>query len=170
MTDRMTPEQRHHCMASIRSKNTKPELIVRRFLHAHGFRYRIHVKKLPGTPDIVLPHYHTVVFVNGCFWHGHECSSYRKPKTHIKFWEEKINLNRKRDLRERLKLRSIGWHVIQLWECQLKPKVQKENLNSLLYTLNHITLLNYDAKEHTLYSVEETDKITENEIDYHKKK
>jgi DNA mismatch endonuclease (patch repair protein) len=105
------------------------------------------------------------IFIHGCFWHGHECYSYRKPKTHIKFWEEKINLNRKRDLRERLKLRSIGWHVIQLWECQLKPKVQKENLNSLLYTLNHITLLNYDAKEHTLYSVEETDKITENEIE-----
>lgn len=138
----MTPEQRHQCMSHVRGRNTKPEMIVRKFLFAHKFRYRLHVNRLPGTPDIVLHKYQTVIFVNGCFWHGHNgCPLYTLPKTNTQFWQTKINRNIERDLNNRLKLRQMGWHVIQLWECQLKPKVREQHLESLLYTLNHILLL-----------------------------
>lgn len=138
----MTPEQRHQCMSHVRGRNTKPEMIVRKFLFAHKFRYRLHVNRLPGTPDIVLHKYQTVIFVNGCFWHGHNgCPLYTLPKTNTQFWQTKINRNIERDLNNRLKLRQMGWHVIQLWECQLKPKVREQHLESLLYTLNHILFL-----------------------------
>lgn len=151
MPDKLTPEQRHRCMASIRSKDTKPEVIVRKFLFAHGYRFRIHVKRLPGTPDIVLKKYRTCIFVNGCFWHGHEgCKYYVLPKTNTEFWKTKIERNRERDLDRRVQLRDKGWHVIQLWECQLKPKVREENLQGLLYTLNKIMLLNYQAKPYQM--------------------
>lgn len=134
-------------MSRIRSKNTKPEILVRKFLFAHGFRYRINVKTLPGTPDIVLKKYKTVIFVNGCFWHGHEgCRYAHLPKSNLEYWETKINRNKERDLQERIQLRRMGWHVIQFWECQLKPKVREENLNGLLYALNKIVLVNYKAK------------------------
>ena len=159
----MTPEQRHFCMASIRGKNTRPEILVRKYLFAHGYRFRIHVKKLPGTPDIVLLKYRTVIFVNGCFWHGHRnCTFYSKPKSNVDFWEQKIERNIKRDLENRIKLRDMGWHVIQFWECQLKPKVREENLQGLLYTLNKIMILNYQSKPYRM--VEEEKKIVaENE-------
>ena len=147
MPDKLTPEQRHKCMASIKSRNTKPEVMVRKFLFAHGYRFRINVKRLPGTPDIVLKKYRTCIFVNGCFWHGHEgCRYYVMPKTNTEFWRVKIERNRERDIDRRIKLRDMGWHVIQIWECQLKPKVREENLNGLLYTLNRIMLMNYQAK------------------------
>ena len=163
MADKMTPEQRHFCMASIRGKNTRPEILVRKYLFAHGYRFRIHVKKLPGTPDIVLLKYRTVIFVNGCFWHGHRnCTFYSKPKSNVDFWEQKIERNIKRDLENRIKLRDMGWHVIQFWECQLKPKVREENLQGLLYTLNKIMILNYQSKPYRM--VEEEKKIVaENE-------
>ncbi len=91
MTDKMTPEQRHRCMASVHSKDTKPEMLVRRYLFGCGFRYRLHVRSLPGSPDIVLAKYKTVIFVNGCFWHGHEgCPLYRMPKSNVVFWRKKI--------------------------------------------------------------------------------
>ncbi len=142
MADKMTPEQRHICMSHVRSKNTKPEMIVRRFLFAHGFRYRIHVSVLPGKPDIVLRKYKTVIFINGCFWHGHEnCHIYVMPKSNVEFWSKKIQRNKERDLKERIRLRMMGWHVILLWECQLKPKKRDETLNGLAYTLNHIFLM-----------------------------
>lgn len=163
MADKMTPEQRHFCMASIRGKNTRPEILVRKYLFAHGYRFRIHVKKLPGTPDIVLLKYRTVIFVNGCFWHGHRnCTFYSKPKSNVDFWEQKIERNIKRDLENRIKLRDMGWHVIQFWECQLKPKVREENLQGLLYTLNKIMILNYQSKP---YRMEEEEKrlVAENE-------
>lgn len=148
MSDKMTPEQRHRCMSHIRSKNTKPEMLVRRYLFAHGFRYRIHVKNLPGKPDIVLRKYRTVIFVNGCFWHGHEgCGSYSFPKSNVDFWRKKIKRNRERDLQETIALHSMGWHIIRIWECQLKPKVRMATLTSLEYTLNHIFLMNYGHKE-----------------------
>lgn len=157
MVDVLTPEQRHHCMSRIRSKNTKPEILVRKFLFAHGFRYRIHVKTLPGTPDIVLKKYKTVIFVNGCFWHGHEgCRYAHLPKSNLEYWETKINRNKERDLQERIQLRRMGWHVIQFWECQLKPKVKEENLNGLLYALNKIVLVNYKAK---VYEVMEEERV-----------
>lgn len=147
MVDKLTPEQRHRCMSHIRSRNTKPEIIVRKYLFAHGFRYRVNVKKLPGTPDIVLRKYRTVIFVNGCFWHGHEgCKYFVLPKSNVDFWKKKIERNRERDLKERIRLRDMGWHVIQLWECQLKPKVRQRTLEGLLYTLNKMVLLNFGAR------------------------
>ena len=148
MADKMTPAQRHYCMSRIGSKNTKPELIVRRFLHAHGLRYRLHVRRLPGTPDLVLPRYKTVILVNGCFWHGHDCSAYKLPRTRTEFWEDKIARNRERDARKYLQLRAMNWHVIQIWECQLKPRMRQATLHGLLRTLNRILLLNYGAKEY----------------------
>ena len=147
MTDKMTPEQRHRCMSHVRSKNTKPEMLVRRFLFSRGFRYRVNVKYLPGKPDIVLRKYHTVIFVNGCFWHGHEgCGSYSFPKSNVDFWKNKIERNRQRDQEEAMALCSMGWHVIRIWECELKPKVRTATLESLAYTLNHILLINYGQK------------------------
>jgi DNA mismatch endonuclease, patch repair protein len=147
MTDRLTPAQRHRCMSHIRSKDTKPEMIVRRYLFAHGFRYRLHVSTLPGKPDIVLRKYRTVVFVNGCFWHGHEgCKYNRLPKTHTDFWKAKIERNRLRDKLERLRLRDLRWHTIDLWECQLKPSEREETLRALVYTINTMVLRDYKAK------------------------
>ena len=152
MADVLTSEQRRKCMSRIRSKNTKPEIIIRKFLFAHGFRFRINVKRLPGTPDIVLRKYQTVIFVNGCFWHGHEgCRYFRLPKSNVDFWKNKIDRNKERDLRERIKLRDMGWHVIQFWECQLKPSVRNENLNGLLFTLNHLFLENFAVRHAVLY-------------------
>lgn len=137
----MTPEQRHKCMARIRSKNTKPEIMVRKYLFARGFRYRKNVRRLPGTPDIVLRKYRTVIFVNGCFWHGHEgCRYSHLPKSNVEFWRNKIERNKKRDLRERVELRRMGWHVIQVWECQLKPKEREMTLRSIEQALYEIYL------------------------------
>ena len=119
MADRMTKEQRHKCMASIRSKNTSPELAVRRGLHKRGFRFRIHVKSLPGTPDIVLARWKTIILVNGCFWHGHEnCSKYVTPRSNKEFWETKIARNRHRDEVTTAHLTALGWHVLTIWECE----------------------------------------------------
>ncbi len=141
MTDMFSKEQRSRCMSHIRSKNTKPELIVRKYLFSRGFRYKIHVKSLPGTPDIVLPKYSTCIFINGCFWHGHEgCKYFILPKTRTDWWKAKIERNIKRDKEERIQLRDLGWHVIQVWECQLKPNKKEETLNSIEYTLNKIFL------------------------------
>ena len=155
MTDVMTPEQRHRCMSHIRGKNTKPEMIVRKYLFAQGFRYRLHVKALPGTPDIVLPKYRTVIFVNGCFWHGHEgCKYYCLPHTNTDFWKAKIERNIERDKQERLELRDMGWHVIQLWECMLKPKERENSLKGVVHSLHQIMLINYGAKG---YGFEEED-------------
>lgn len=134
----MTPEQRHRCMASIKGKNTQPELKVRRFLYAHGFRYRLHVKKLPGKPDIVMRRLHTVIMVNGCFWHGHEgCKSFVLPKTNSDFWTAKIARNKERDQRDRDELTRLGWNVITLWECQTNSE---STLQGLIRTLSQIEL------------------------------
>lgn len=154
----MTPEQRHHCMSRIRAKNTRPELIVRKYLFSRGFRYRLHNKCLPGKPDIILRKYRTVVFVNGCFWHGHEgCRFYKLPSTNQDFWRHKIELNQARDLRERIDLRNLGWHVIQIWECQLKPKEREETLKALEGTLYRILWDNNKIIKHkyTPYSMRE---------------
>lgn len=128
-------------MASIRGKGTKPELIVRKYLFAHGFRYRLNHPRLPGHPDIVLRRYRTVIFVNGCFWHGHEgCRFYVLPKSNVEFWSSKIERNRNRDKEEQKLLAEMGWHCITVWECQLKPKVREQTLESLVFTLNEIFL------------------------------
>ncbi len=129
MADRMTKEQRHKCMASIRSKNTSPELAVRRGLHKRGFRFRIHVKSLPGTPDIVLSRWKTIILVNGCFWHGHEnCSKYVTPRSNREFWAAKIARNRHRDEVTTAHLTALGWHVLTIWECETCGRDRLETL------------------------------------------
>ena len=123
MSDRLTRQQRHHCMSRIRGKNTKPEILVRKGLHARGFRFRLHNKKLPGSPDVVLPKYGVAIMVNGCFWHGHKgCRYATKPKTNVEFWETKIARNRHRDEVTNAHLEALGWHVITVWECELRGK------------------------------------------------
>ncbi len=120
----MTPEQRHDCMASIHSEDTRPEQAVRRELWHRGYRFRKCVRTLPGTPDIVLPKYRTCIFVNGCFWHGHKgCSKFVMPKTRTEFWVNKIARNQERDLVNIQRLESIGWSAITVWECELGKSV-----------------------------------------------
>jgi DNA mismatch endonuclease (patch repair protein) len=136
-----TPQQRHKNMAAIRSKNTKPEVLVRHYLWSHGFRYRLNNPRLPGHPDIVLRKYHTCIFVNGCFWHGHEgCKYFVMPKTNTEFWAKKINRNKERDREEQRQLAKMGWHSITVWECELKADKREKTLESLAFTLNHIFL------------------------------
>ena len=121
MPDILTQSQRRKCMSSIRGKNTKPEILVRKGLHARGFRFRLHNKKLPGSPDIVLPKYGVAIMVNGCFWHGHKgCRYATKPKSNVEFWETKIARNRHRDEVTNAHLEALGWHVITMWECELR--------------------------------------------------
>lgn len=118
--DRLTPERRSWLMAQVRSANTKPEVAVRSLLHRLGYRFRLHRRDLPGTPDIVLPGRRTAIFVHGCFWHGHSCKRAKMPKSRLEYWEPKIKANRQRDLRKRRALRALGWHVTEVWECELK--------------------------------------------------
>ncbi|RIJ27099.1 DNA mismatch endonuclease Vsr [Henriciella mobilis] len=125
MADIVPPEVRSRMMSGIRGKDTKPEMIVRRGLHAMGFRYRLHDKRLPGKPDLVLPKYRTAIFVHGCFWHGHECHLFKWPKTRPDFWRKKIESNRTRDRSNREKIEKQGWQVIELWECELRVESSK---------------------------------------------
>lgn len=115
-----TPAARSRNMRAIKGKNTKPELALRKALFAQGYRYRLHDKKLPGRPDIVLPKYRTAIFVHGCFFHGHGCSTFKWPATRAGFWRAKIEGNRARDERQQAKLRELGWQVLVVWECELK--------------------------------------------------
>ena len=133
MADKLTSSQRSRCMSRIRGKNTKPEILVRKGLHARGFRFRLHNKKLPGSPDIVLPKYGVAIMVNGCFWHGHKgCRYATKPKTNIEFWETKIARNRHRDEVTAAHLEALGWTVITIWECELRTSSQLDDrLNAL---------------------------------------
>lgn len=107
-------------MSTIRSKDTKPELVIRKKLFEKGFRYRLHLKEMPGCPDVVLPKYSVVIFINGCFWHQHACSRSRLPKTRTKWWQKKLEANKKRDLKNYRQLSDDGWRVIVLWECMIK--------------------------------------------------
>lgn len=147
MSDRLTIQQRHNNMAAIKGKNTKPEMVVRKYLWSRGFRYRVNNPRLPGHPDIVLRKYHTCIFVNGCFWHGHEgCKYFRMPKTNTEFWERKISRNRERDREEQKQLARMGWHCITVWECELKGERREKTLESLEYTLNHIFIQDRDLR------------------------
>ena len=122
-------------MASIRSKGTKPELHVRHWLWHHGYRYRLNVKSVPGSPDLVLRRYKTAIFVNGCFWHGHdECDIYNTPKRNTEFWNAKIARNKERDLQNYKDLYNAGWHVVVIWECQLK----KKNIEATMHGVEHM--------------------------------
>lgn len=134
MADTMTPEQRSRCMAAIKGKDTKPEMIVRKYLFSRGLRYRVNNRKLPGAPDIVLKKYNTVVFIDGCFWHGHEgCKYFRMPKSNIEFWERKISHNRARDISNTAVLEIMGWRVIRVWECDIKSVSGREEYLNGLY-------------------------------------
>ena len=115
------PESRRRIMASIRSKNTKPELIVRRFLHSHGFRFRLHRTDLPGCPDVTLPKYRTIIFIHGCFWHLHRCRFSGIPKTRYEWWSSKLESNKVRDERNQSALIALGWSVELIWECEINP-------------------------------------------------
>ena len=125
--DTLTLSLRSHCMSRIRGKNTKPEILVRKGLHTRGFRFRLHNRKLPGSPDIVLPKYGVAIMVNGCFWHVHKgCRYATKPKTNIEFWETKIARNRHRDEVTTAHLEALGWTVITVWECELRGKLESD--------------------------------------------
>lgn len=131
-------------MSRIKAKNTKPEMLVRKFLHANGFRYSLHNKKLPGKPDIVLTKYKTVIFIHGCFWHGHKnlpgrqagCKYFVVPKTRTQWWTDKINRNKANDEKAVKALKKDGWKVITIWECRLKPAKVETTLYSLLKKLS----------------------------------
>lgn len=136
MSDVHTPATRSYNMSQIKGKNTKPELLVRQYLHAQGLRYRLHDKKLPGKPDLVLPKYKTVVFVHGCFWHKHEgCRYFVVPKTRTEFWLNKIGKNVINDERQQAELTAAGWKVLTVWECELKPAVREGTLTELFSTI-----------------------------------
>lgn len=120
MADTVAPEVRSRMMASIRGRDTRPELVLRTGLHNAGFRYRLHSKDLPGKPDMVFPKYRAIVFAHGCFWHGHDCALFRWPKTRQEFWRAKINGNRARDERVKAGLIEAGWRVLTVWECALR--------------------------------------------------
>jgi DNA mismatch endonuclease (patch repair protein) len=120
MSDMFTPERRSEIMGRIRSNDTKPEMTVRRALHRAGYRYRLHRRSLPGKPDLVLPRFKTVVFVHGCFWHGHTCKDGRRPKSHTDYWEHKLDRNLQRDVRAREELVKLGWKPIVIWACEVK--------------------------------------------------
>ncbi len=168
--DKLSPQQRHANMAAIRSKDTKPEMIVRKGLWSRGFRYRLNHKRLPGHPDLVLRKYRTCIFVNGCFWHGHkvmfdgrsemvegiansECC--KIPKTNREFWVAKISRNKERDREEQRRLAEMGWHCITVWECELRPQKREETLDAIAFTLNHIWLQDHSARAEVGWMMEE---------------
>ena len=134
MTDVMTPEQHSRCMSAVKVKDTKPEMIVRKYLFSKGLRYRLHDKKLPGSPDIVLKKYRTVIFIDGCFWHGHEgCPYFKMPKSNEFFWEQKIKRNKARDIANDYVLQTQGWRIIRIWECEIKKVAGREKRLESLY-------------------------------------
>lgn len=125
MTDFLSPAERSERMSRIRHKDTKPELLVRKAVWAAGYRYRLHAKDLPGKPDLVFPSLRTVVFVHGCYWHGHHCQKGRVPGGNSSFWKAKFEANKARDLRARARLRRLGWSVLTVWECSLSNKARR---------------------------------------------
>lgn len=137
MTDVHDKQTRTYNMSRIKGKNTKPEMLVRKFLFSKGFRFRLHVKNLPGKPDIVLPKYKTVIFINGCFWHGHVgCKYFVIPKTRTDWWLDKINGNKQRDGENFLTLSQMGWKIVTIFECKLKHDKLNNTLNKLLDELH----------------------------------
>jgi DNA mismatch endonuclease (patch repair protein) len=132
--DVLTPEQRRYCMSKIKGKNTKPELTIRKELFKKGFRYKIHDSTLPGRPDMVFPMYNSIVFVHGCFWHGHGCHLFKWPATRAEFWRRKIIRNQEIDRKTKRKLQGDGWYILIIWECAIKGK-QKRNIDDVIHKL-----------------------------------
>jgi DNA mismatch endonuclease, patch repair protein len=136
MADVHSKATRSYNMSQIKAKNTRPEMLVRKFLHAHGYRYKLHDKTLPGKPDIVLPKYKTIIFIHGCFWHGHaKCKYYVVPKTRTDWWLNKINTNKANDEKAVKGLKKDGWKVIVIWACKIKPNLEGPTLQRLLTKL-----------------------------------
>ena len=147
MTDTVSSSKRSEMMAGIKGKDTRPEIFLRRLLHLYGFRFRLHRKDLPGKPDIVLQRYKTAIFVNGCFWHGHEnCKHFRLPKSRTEFWDAKIKSNIERDVRTRMMLSESGWNVIVVWECSLPPKSSNFIPDRLTELINNIQTQSANGK------------------------
>jgi DNA mismatch endonuclease (patch repair protein) len=169
MTDTMTPQQRHYCMSRIRSKDTTPEKRVRQWLWQHGYRYRLCVKGVPGKPDIVMRKYRTAIFVNGCFWHGHDVELVvsseqlviedskccKIPQTNRDFWVAKIKRNQERDQQNYKVLEDNGWQVIVLWECQLKPKKLEQTMLQVEIQLHDFYLKTFNYRAKTYIHIEE---------------
>ncbi len=143
MTDIISPQQRSYVMSRIRGRNTRPELIVRRYLWRLGYRYRLCVSKLPGKPDIVLRKFKVAIFVNGCFWHGHTTHTVHIPHTNTEYWTTKIERNRQRDIENGIKLRHMGWTVITIWECELTAKRRQATLDRLVEALRLLSRAPY---------------------------
>jgi DNA mismatch endonuclease (patch repair protein) len=138
MADVFTPEQRSAVMRAVKGADTKPEMIVRRMVHALGYRYRLHVRSLPGAPDLVFPRLKKVIFVHGCFWHRHRCEAGQSmPASKVEYWEAKFAANRRRDQRHRRQLRSLGWQVLVIWECQLRVKARERLAEKVQTFLSH---------------------------------
>ncbi len=125
MVDVVDPVTRSRMMSGIRSKNTRPEILIRKGLHARGFRFRLHDKRLPGKPDMVFPKYGAVIFIHGCFWHGHDCHLFKLPKTRRAFWHKKISRNQEKDAESYASLRKEGWYILTIWECALKGRTRR---------------------------------------------
>lgn len=169
MTDHFTPIQRHLVMSHIRSRNTKPELKVRKWLWSHGYRYRLNVKGVPGKPDIVMRRYRTAIFVNGCFWHGHEgCEKFKMPKTNVEFWEAKIRRNRERDCQNYQILKENGWQVLVLWECELTKKSFEATMQKVEVMLHDYCLktISPKVKEYIRVDEDAIQMAAEAETDY----
>lgn len=139
MPDIFAPEKRHEIMQNVKTKNTAPEIKLRSLLHKNGFRFRVNRKDLPGKPDIVLPKYRAVIFVHGCFWHGHDCPRGRRPQTNADFWNQKIDRNVIRDKSDASLLESLGWRVLIVWECEIKKKNEAVLLSRVKEFLLHST-------------------------------
>lgn len=140
MADRVSKDVRSRNMAAIKGANTKPEELVRKYLYSKGFRYRKNVRTLPGSPDVVLPKYKTVIFVNGCFWHKHDCKWFKWPKSNADFWRDKITKNAERDARNKEELEKDGWQVLSVWECKLKEDFE-DTMSKVVIgikSMNHI--------------------------------
>ncbi|HEV2600623.1 very short patch repair endonuclease [Sphingopyxis sp.] len=139
MVDVVTPEVRSRMMAGIRGKNTKPEMLIRRGLHRLGLRFLVHDKRLPGKPDLVFPRWRATIFVNGCFWHGHDCRLFKLPSTRTEFWRNKISANQKRDQAAIRMLEEKGWRTLTIWECQIKGRSAEEIKSVLQLCRNWLT-------------------------------
>jgi DNA mismatch endonuclease, patch repair protein len=140
MVDVVSPKTRSQMMSSIRGKNTKPEMVIRKALHQRGFRYRLHVASLPGKPDLVFPKYKAVIQINGCFWHGHNCKLFKWPSTRPEFWKNKITSNLERDTKNIIEIEKQGWRVLTIWECAVKGRDRKPFKNLIEQISSWITV------------------------------
>lgn len=169
--DIWSKKKRSAVIAKIRSRDTKPEWIVRRYLFSRGYRYRKNVKGLPGTPDIVLRKYGVVIFIHGCFWHGHEVDGHI-PHSNSDFWQKKIERNKLRDACNKEALKQMGWWVMTVWECQLKPAVRRRTLLEIEYHINHTFLKRFEPKIPRPYDNEEYEEtsgtVAEDKVEYGK--